>query len=122
MTINYLKYFPKPLLDDLIESRWLPVVGAGMSKNADLPPGRNMPLWNELGKLIAEHIPDYTYFNALDALSAYEHEFGRPKLIERLSELLLVNEARPGTVHRSFCSIPFDVVCTTNFDFLLETI
>ena len=120
MTINYLKYFPKPLLDDLIESRWLPVVGAGMSKNADLPPGRNMPLWNELGKLIAEDIPDYTYFNALDALSAYEHEFGRPKLIERLSELLLVNEARPGTVHRSFCSIPFDVVCTTNFDFLLE--
>ena len=120
MSAKYIKYFPKPLLDDLVESRWLPVVGAGMSKNADLPPGKSLPLWNELGKLIAEDISDYSYFNALDALSAYEHEFGRPKLIERLSGLLLVNESRPGKVHRAFCSIPFDIVCTTNFDFLLE--
>jgi len=120
MSAKYIKYFPKPLLDDLVESRWLPVVGAGMSKNADLPPGKSLPLWNELGKLIAEDISDYSYFNALDALSAYEHEFGRPKLIERLSDLLLVNESRPGKVHRAFCSIPFDIVCTTNFDFLLE--
>lgn len=120
MTVKYLKYFPKPLLDDLVEGRWLPVVGAGMSKNAALPPGKSLPLWNELGKLVAEDISDYSYFNALDALSAYEHEFGRPKLIERLSELLLVNESRPGKVHCAFCSIPFDVVCTTNFDFLLE--
>ena len=50
----------------------------------------------------------------------YEHEFGRPKLIERLSDLLLVDEARPGEAHKTFCSVPFDLVCTTNFDFLLE--
>jgi len=117
---NYLKNFPKPLLDDLVEGRWLPVIGAGMSKNAALPPEKSLPLWNELGRLIAKDISDYSYYNAIDALSAYEHEFGRPKLIERLTDLLLVNEARPGKVHRSFCSIPFDVVCTTNFDFLLE--
>ncbi len=32
----------------------------------------------------------------------------------------MVNEARPGEVHRAFCSILFDIVCTTNVDFLLE--
>lgn len=120
MASNYLKYFPKPLLDDLVEGRWLPVVGAGMSKNAVLPPGKSLPLWNELGELVSKDIADYSYVNAIDALSAYEHEYGRPKLIEKLSDLLLVTEARPGNVHRAFCEIPFDVVCTTNFDFLLE--
>jgi len=120
MAGNYLKYFPKPLLDDLVEGRWLPVVGAGMSKNAVLPPGKSLPLWNELGELVAKDISDYSYFSAIDALSAYEHEYGRPKLIEKLSSLLFVSEARPGKVHRAFCEIPFDVVCTTNFDFLLE--
>ena len=120
MTFKYIKYFPKPLLDDLVEGRWLPVVGAGLSKNAVLPLGKNLPLWNELGELVAEDIPNYTNFNVLDTVSAYEHEFGRPKLIEKLSELLFTNEAGPGNVHRAFCLIPFDVVCTTNFDFLLE--
>lgn len=118
--MKYLKCFPRPLLDDLVEGRWLPVVGAGMSKNAALPPGKSLPLWSELGESIAADIPDYSYFNALDALSAYEHEFGRPKLIEALSDELLVGEAQPGKVHAAFCSIPFDIVCTTNFDFLLE--
>jgi len=117
---KYLRHFPKPLLDDLINGRWLPVVGAGLSKNAIMPPGESLPLWNELGQRFAVDIPDYSYFDAIDALSAYEHEYGRPKLIEKLSELLLIDEARPGAVHRAFCSIPFDVICTTNFDFLLE--
>ena len=106
MSGSYLKNFPKPLLDDLVEGRWLPVVGAGMSKNAVLPPEKSLPLWNELGRLVAKDISDYSYYNAIDALSAYEHEFGRPKLIERLTDLLLINEARPGKVHRAFCSIP----------------
>lgn len=26
----------------------------------------------------------------------------------------------PGNAHKAFCTIPFDIVCTTNFDFLLE--
>ena len=91
-----------------------------MSKNASVPSGKSLPLWNELGASVAENIPDYSYVNALDALSAYEHDFGRPKLVETLSELLLTDEVRPGKVHRAFCSIPFDVICTTNFDFLLE--
>jgi hypothetical protein len=108
------------LLDDLVAGRWLPMVGAGFSRNAVLPRGKAMPLWADLGDSLAKELGDYSAVSAIDAISAYEHEFGRPRLIERLSELLLVHEARPGDAHRAFCSIPFKLVCTTNFDFLLE--
>ncbi len=120
MTTKYLKHFPKPLLDDLVAGRWLPIVGAGLSRNADLPSRRTMPLWTDLGKSLAEDMQDYEYVNPIDAISAYAHEFGRPKLIEKLSDLLFVSEARPGKTHHAFCSIQFDIVCTTNLDFLLE--
>ena len=117
---KYLQHFPKPLLADLVAGRWLPVVGAGLSGNANVPAGKRLPLWNDLGRELAAELPDYSYVGPLDAISAFEHEFGRPKLIERLSEALLVDVATPGSAHRAFCAIPFDLVCTTNFDFLLE--
>jgi hypothetical protein len=117
---KYLHNFPKPLLDDLVAGRWLPIVGAGFSRNAIVPISKQMPLWADVGKLLGGELGDYSPSSAIDAISAYEHEYGRPKLIEKLSELLLLDEARPGEAHRAFCSIPFDLVCTTNFDFLLE--
>jgi hypothetical protein len=120
MASRHLNRFPKPLLDDLVAGRWLPIVGAGFSKNAVLPPPKQMPLWPELGQLLTAELRDYEPSSVLDAISAYEHEYGRPKLIERLSELLHIDHARPGESHKAFCSIQFDIVCTTNFDFLLE--
>lgn len=117
---KYLQHFPKPLLDDLVAGRWLPVLGAGMSMNAKLPPGAKMPLWPDLGTALAAEMAAYSSAGALDSISAYQHEYGRAKLIERLTQLLLIREAEPGETHRAFCSIPFDIVCTTNFDFLLE--
>ena len=120
MATKYLNHFPKPLLDDLVNGRWLPVIGAGMSLNASMPPHAKMPLWGELSKLFADELKDYSPTSVLDAISAYEHEFGRARLIERLAELLHLNTAQPGPAHKEFCSLPFDIVCTTNFDFLLE--
>ena len=120
MATKFIQHFPKPLLHDLVNGRWLPIVGSGMSRNAILPSDKNMPLWNELGKQLAEVLQDYEYVNAIDAISAYAYEFGRPKLIETLSDLLFTDDSQPGEVHRAFCSAPFDIVCTTNFDFLLE--
>lgn len=117
---EYLKHFPKPLLDDLVAGRWLPVIGAGMSRNAVVASGRQVPLWDELGRELAGELQDYPYAGALDAVSAYAHEYGRPRMVERVGEALLINEARPGDAHRAFCSILFDIVCTTNVDFLLE--
>lgn len=117
---KYIKYFPKPFLDDLVEGRCVPFVGAGFSRNAILPPGRSIPLWDELGRMFANEIQDYEYSGAVDALSAFEHEYSRPKLVERLHEALLVDSAQPGPVHSAFCRLPFDVCVTTNFEFLLE--
>lgn len=119
MAPKYLSYFPKPLLDDLVSGRWLPVVGAGMSLNAVLPPPAKMPLWGDLSKYFADELTDYSPTGVLDAISAYEHEFGRTRLIERLAELLHLDKVQPGPAHKEFCSLPFDIVCTTNFDFLL---
>ena len=120
MTTNYLTHFPKPLLDDLVSGRWLPVIGAGMSLNATITPPTRMPLWGDLSKQFADELTDYVPSGVLDAISAYEHEFGRARLIERLVELLHIANAQPGPAHREFCSLPFAIVCTTNFDFLLE--
>jgi len=116
-----LDEFPGPLLDDIVEGRCVPIIGAGFSLNASLPAGQKMPDWNTLGGKIAEAMPGYTYTTPIDALSAYEHEFGRTKLVEALERELLVDVAQPGETHRSFCKLPFDRVVTTNFEFLLET-
>ena len=120
MSKSYLSHVPKPLLDDLVNGRWLPVVGAGLSRNAVVPAGRTMPLWPELGKSLADDMNGYEYVSPIDAISAYAYLFGRPKLIERLHDLLLIGDAQPSSVHQAFCEIQFDIVCTTNFDFLLE--
>lgn len=120
MTAKYISRFPKPVLDDLVNGKWLPVIGAGMSLNAVTPKGKKMPLWNDLSKALTDQLSDYSPSTVLDGLSAYEHEFDRARLVERLSELLLIRDAQPGIAHKEFCTIPFDIVCTTNFDFLLE--
>lgn len=91
-----------------------------MSLNAELPPPAKMPLWSGLSEQFAAELADYTPTGVLDAISAYEHEFGRARLIERLADMLHLDKARPGKAHREFCTLPFDIVCTTNFDFLLE--
>lgn len=120
MSAKYLLHFPKPVLDDLVTGKWLPVIGAGMSLNAVVPTGKKMPLWAAMSKELTDELSDFSATSVLDGISAYEHEFGRARLIERLSEILLVGDAQPGNAHKEFCTIPFDIVCTTNFDFLLE--
>jgi SIR2-like domain len=79
-----------------------------------------MPLWDDLGKSISRDVPQHTYLGAIDAFSAFEHEFGRRELIKRLGRELLVEQARPGSTHDAFCRLRFRRVITTNFDFLLE--
>lgn len=119
-TMKYIKDVPRALLDDFVDSRVVPMVGAGFSKNATLPQGHTMPDWNQLGKDVGEYIPDYEFTNAIDALSLFESQFSRVKLIELLSSALRINDIKPGPAHRSFCNLFFDTICTTNFDFLLE--
>jgi len=120
VSAKYLPHFPKPVLDDLVTGKWLPVIGAGMSLNASVPAGKRMPLWAAMSKQLTDELTDYSSTSILDGISAYQHEYGRARLIERLSDILLIRDAQPGNAHKEFCTIPFDIVCTTNFDFLLE--
>lgn len=117
---RYLNQFPPPLLDELVAGRWLPIVGSGLSRNASVPRGKRLPLWDGLGKAVAADITDHSYSGPVEAISSYEHEDGRRELVNRLYRELLVDDAEPGDVHRSFCRLRFDRVVTTNFESLLE--
>lgn len=115
-----LSHAPKPLLNDIVSGRCIPIIGAGFSSNAIVPESKKIPLWNDLGREFAHMLPNYPYSNPIDAISAYCQEYSRSKLVEELARLLFVGTAQPGSAHLAFCELPFDIVCTTNFDFLLE--
>lgn len=76
--------------------------------------------WEGLGRRAADALPEYQYTTALEALSAYTHEYSRVKLVEFMSGALLVSSIQPSRTHEEFCRLPFERVVTTNFDFLLE--
>ena len=111
---------PAPLLRQFVDGRWLPVIGAGFSRNAHVPSGDPPPDWKGLGKLLAADMPNLEYDGPLDAISAYQQAFTRPALIDRLGDLLRIHTAQPGPVHVSFARLGFEHVVTTNFDTLLE--
>jgi hypothetical protein len=117
---NNLSRFPKPLLEELRAGRVLPIIGAGFSRNATVASGRTVPLWDDLGRVVAADIPGHAYMGAVDALSAFEHEFGRRELVKRITQALLIGEAQPGPAHEAFARLGFTRVVTTNFDDLLE--
>lgn len=121
MEYTYLPTIPRPLLNDFLSGRVIPFVGAGFSKNADIPTGLSMPDWNELGRLAADEIPGYDYDNdAIDALSYYEDLYSRSKLVEFLMKELHLGEIQPGTTYEAFCNLFTGTICTTNFDSLIE--
>ena len=43
---KYTNTFPKPFLNDLVSNKVLPFVGAGFSKNAEIPNNRTMLDWD----------------------------------------------------------------------------
>jgi uncharacterized protein YutE (UPF0331/DUF86 family) len=73
-----------------------------------------------MGDHFAKLMPDYSFLNPIDALSAYAHEYSRVKLVEELATLLHIADIQPGPAHISFAKLLFDKIITTNFDFLLE--
>lgn len=120
---KYIPQIPKPLLNDFLENRVIPIVGAGFSRNADIPEGLSMPEWNGLGKLAADEITDYIYNNnPIEALSYYEELYSRTKLVELIMNGLHYEEVtNPGVAYEAFCKLFTGTICTTNFDLLLET-
>lgn len=120
MDYKYIPLIPKPLLDSIVQNRCVPFIGSGFSKNANIPKGRTMLDWTELGKAFAQEMPGYSFTNSLEAISAYEHTYYRAAMVEKMKDLLLTGIVKPGETHRTFSQLQFDIVCTTNFDHLLE--
>jgi hypothetical protein len=108
------------LIADFLRGRWLPIVGAGYSRNAELRDGISIPDWRGLGDALAAELTDFEPQNTIDAISGYEEEHGRTRLIETMTELLHISDAEPGKAHEALCRAGFDLILTTNFDFLLE--
>jgi len=119
-SFKYLDQFPQSLKESIIQNRCLPIIGSGFSLNAEIPEGKHMLAWEALGKAFAHEMPGYDYSNTIDAISAYEHAFSRPVMAERMKDFLLSGLIKPATTHEAFCRLQFDIVCTTNFDQLLE--
>lgn len=127
---EYIKYFPKPLLDEIIAGRCLPFVGSGFSVNADSKDKKSKsPTWNELGVFFRKELlpvdttltkEQLSQTNGLEYITAYEENTDRSKLVDKMREGLCLDKIKIGKTHRAFCNLPFDIVCTTNFDSLLE--
>jgi hypothetical protein len=116
---SYIDRVPGGLQRSLFEGHWLPIVGAGLSATAVTEDRRSPPRWAELGAALEQDVAG-TPVNPIDAISEYADLYGRSALVGRLSELLLVDVVEPSEVHLAFASLPFDIVVTTNVDFLLE--
>lgn len=121
MSTPYIEQVPPPLLEHLIEGQWLPLIGAGFSRNATVETGDLPPDWKNLGKALAEQLPDFDgTVGPLEVVSAYEHAYGRNTLVEKIGRITRIYDARPGKSHKAFAELGFETVITTNFDFLLE--
>lgn len=117
---SILSRIPQELLDDIRRGECVPVIGAGFSMNAALPTGCTMPLWDELGRMIAAKSRVRPSGNALKDISAYCSRCTKFELIRLLRDCLHIRTAKPGRAHLGFARLPFEQVITTNFDFLLE--
>lgn len=118
---NYLSFFPEPLLEDIIKGECLPIIGSGFSLNAEMPKNVTMPLWKKLGEKFAKYLKGFdSTDNALETISAYSHNFSRNNMVSKLRTFLNIDQISPGITHKLFAEIPFKIVCTTNFDNLLE--
>lgn len=117
---KYLKYIPKPLLEDIVKNNVIPFVGAGFSKNAEYDVSVTMPDWYELGRKVSESIDGYNYSEPIDAFSYYEALYSRPALVSVLMNELLYGKVRPSTAHENFCKLFKNIIFTTNYDSLLE--
>ncbi|MDE1765833.1 MAG: SIR2 family protein [Thaumarchaeota archaeon] len=111
---------PKPLLEDIVNKKCLPFIGAGLSLNAELPSGKHMVDWDGIITDLRNELRTETSC-PLEVAQEYEDTFGRPKLIETLEKILHIYIVKPGDVHKELVRLGlFDVIYTTNFDKLLE--
>lgn len=118
---SLLDHVPKHLLEELVEGSWLPIVGAGFSRNAIVQSGKPPATWPELGLALQSELDGATgSTGALESISGFEQAYGRVALVDKTASLVRAYDAQPGAAHAAFARVGFTDVITTNFDFLLE--
>ncbi|WP_157226008.1 SIR2 family NAD-dependent protein deacylase [Rhodococcus sp. AW25M09] len=116
-----IDHVPRHLLDELVEGSWLPIVGAGFSRNAIAQGGDPPVSWLELGAALRGDVDGADEASGtLEIISAFEQAFGRVALVDRTASLIRAYDSAPGAAHLAFARVGFTNVVTTNFDLLLE--
>jgi len=101
------------------------LVGAGFSRNAEVPNGEGIPDGSMLARELLKELPEAERKRAAgselrDVAQRLEASKGRPYMLERLPVLLRQGNAEPSEVHRRLLECPWSDVFTTNYDTLLE--
>lgn len=111
---------PELLFREIQKKRCLLFIGAGFSLNAELSNGNKMPTWKEFAEKLSTDFEEEKN-DPLEVATHYEKVFGRSNLIKKITEILHVQDAKPGKVHKKLAEINvFDTIVTTNYEFLLE--
>ena len=104
------------------------MVGAGFSRNADVPSHIKVKQWDGVGKDI------YCRLNAVDSVddsklvfktpmrlaSQFAAVFGRNELDNLIKDSIPDDRLNPGPLHKQLLALPWRDVFTTNYDTLLE--
>lgn len=104
------------------------MVGAGFSRNADVPSHIKVKQWDGVGKDI------YCRLNAVDSIddsklvfktpmrlaSQFAAVFGRNELDNLIKDSIPDDRLNPGPLHKQLLALPWRDVFTTNYDTLLE--
>lgn len=120
-----IKYLRSVLWSGREFGRAAVLVGAGFSRNAEVPDGDWVPDGRVLARELLSELPEDERTRAAgselrDIAQRLEASKGREYLLARLPVLLREGDAEPSEVHQRLLECPWSDVFTTNYDTLLE--
>lgn len=104
------------------------MVGAGFSRNADVPSHIRVKQWNDVGediycRLMAVDKVDVAkleFKTPMRLASQFAATYGRSELDNLIRDSIPDDRMNPSTLHRQLLSLPWRDIFTTNYDTLLE--
>lgn len=104
------------------------MVGAGFSRNADVPSHIEVKQWTDVGKDIYCRLqsvsdPDSSelvFKTPMRLASQFAASFGRSELDKLIRDAIPDDRMYPSSLHKQLLSLPWRDIFTTNYDTLLE--
>lgn len=104
------------------------MVGAGFSRNADVPAHVKVKMWNDVGEDIFCRLQaspkaepsDLVFKTPMRLASQFAAVYGRSELDNLIRDSIPDDHMTPGTMHYQLLNLPWRDVFTTNYDTLLE--